>query len=351
MENEDQLVMLKQAVEAWNTWRTEHPDVSPDLSRVNLNWANLREADLRRMGLSGARLRYVSLFRADLRETDLREADLRMAGLGRADLRGANLTGADLEGADLGGADLGEADLRGARLVSANLKGANLKKARFDGAEVGATVFEDNDFREVTGLESVTHRAPSTIGTDTLYNSRGEIPGAFLRGAGVPENLIEQIPALAGDPVQFFSCFISYGSQDRAFAERLYADLQAKGVRCWLAPEALKLGDKIRPAVDASTRTRDKLLMILSTQTVESAWVAPEVEVALREEQRRKQPVLFPVRVDGAVMETDQAWAADIRQSRDIGDFEGWNGDAEKYDAALEDLLATLRVGEAGPEG
>ena len=69
------------------------------------------------------------------------------------------------------------------------------------------------------------------IGTDTVYNSRGEIPGAFLRGAGVPENLIEQIPALAGDPVQFFSCFINYRSRDRAFAERLHADLQAKRAR------------------------------------------------------------------------------------------------------------------------
>ena len=38
-----------------------------------------------------------------------------------------------------------------------------------------------------------------------------------------------------------------YSSQDQAFAERLHADLQSKGVHCWFAPEDMKIGDKIRP--------------------------------------------------------------------------------------------------------
>ena len=35
------------------------------------------------------------------------------------------------------------------------------------------------------------------------------------------------------------------GSTDEALAERLYADLQAQGVRCWLAPHDLTPGEVI----------------------------------------------------------------------------------------------------------
>ncbi len=83
------------------------------------------------------------------------------------------------------------------------------------------------------GLETVRHDGPSTIGIDTIYKSKDNIPEAFLRGAGVPEDFIVYMKSLAGNPIEFYSCFISYSSQDDDFAQRLYADLQAKNVRCW----------------------------------------------------------------------------------------------------------------------
>ena len=88
---------------------------------------------------------------------------------------------------------------------------------------------------------------PSTIGIDTIYKSRGKIPVEFLRGCGVPENFIAYMHSLTGQAFfEFYSCFISYSSKDQEFAERLHADLQAKGVRCWFAPEDLKIGDRFQ---------------------------------------------------------------------------------------------------------
>jgi hypothetical protein len=55
---------------------------------------------------------------------------------------------------------------------------------------------------------------------------------------------------LAGKTIEFYSAFISYSSKDEALAKRLYADLQAKGVRCWFAPEDLKIGDKFSTEID-----------------------------------------------------------------------------------------------------
>jgi hypothetical protein len=89
----------------------------------------------------------------------------------------------------------------------------------------------------VRGLDTVQHSRPSTIGIDTLYRSGGKIPEVFLRGCGVPENFITFAKSLVNNPIEFYSCFISYSSRNQDFAERLYADLQSKGVRCWMLPK------------------------------------------------------------------------------------------------------------------
>ena len=61
----------------------------------------------------------------------------------------------------------------------------------------------------------------------TLERS-GPLPLAFLRGVGLPDNLIDYLPSLLNQPIQFYSCFISYSAKDQEFAERLHADLQNK---------------------------------------------------------------------------------------------------------------------------
>src|SRR5205823_3127407 len=104
------------------------------------------------------------------------------------------------------------------------------------------------------------HEGPSTVGIDTLVHSRGKVPKAFLRGCGMPESLIQSLPLILNsmEPIQFYSCFISYSHKDEEFAERLVNGLQGKGVRCWYAPHNLPIGAKIRPAIDSSIQEFDK---------------------------------------------------------------------------------------------
>jgi hypothetical protein len=197
----------------------------------------------------------------------------------------------------------------------------------------------------VKGLETIQHSAPSTIGIDTIILSQGHIPEIFLRGAGVPDSIIEAIPSLIGslNPIDYYSCFISYSSKDEAFAKRLYADLQSKGVRCWFAPEDMKIGDKIRPRIDDSIRIYDKLLLVLSEHSVASKWVEFEVEAAMDKEQEGKPLVLFPVRLDNTVMESTTAWAAHIKRTRNIGDFTRWKND-DDYEKSFSRLLRDLKA-------
>jgi hypothetical protein len=289
------------------------------------------EAYFSEVDLSGANLSGANLISAYLMSAYLNEADL-----SRADLSEANFDGADLSGANLSGADL-----IGAELSRASLNGANL-----DGATVAVTVFGDVDLSVVKGLDTVKHLGPSTVGIDTIYKSKGKIPEVFLRGCGVPDNFIAYIGSLVGKAFEYYSCFISYSSKNQDFAERLHNDLQAKGVRCWFAPEDLKIGDKFRTRIDEAIRLHDKLLLILSEHSINSDWVEKEVETAFEKERQQKRTVLFPVRLDDVIWGTDQAWAADIRRTRHIGGFANWQ-DHDAYQKAFERLLRDLKAESA----
>jgi len=188
MADPDPLAELMKGVDAWNTWRSENPDIEPDLigaslsgasisgadlsgvdlsgadlSRTNLRRANLREANLGRAFLGGAFLGGASLRRASLRETKLSGADIRSADLRRADLSGADLRAADLQGTDLyrtnlRRADLREAKLDGAFLGGAFLRGANLRRANLRKANLGGADLSAANLREANlGGASLTH--------------------------------------------------------------------------------------------------------------------------------------------------------------------------------------------------
>jgi hypothetical protein len=246
--NEEHIAWLNQGVDAWNAWRRAEAALKPDLYGANLYGANLSHADL-----SGA---------------DLRDADLRGAGL-----TGANLSRADLYGADLTQATLAE------------------------------TVFASTDLSRIVRLETCVHLGPSIIDHRTLEKS-GPLPLSFLRGVGLPERLIEYLPSIFNRAIQYYSCFISYSTKDQDFADRIHADLQNKGVRCWFAPDDMRIGDKILDAIDDAVRLRDKLLLILT------------------------------------VMKTDEAWAAQLR-ARHIADFTGWK-EHSAYVKSFERVLRDL---------
>ncbi|HEY5173947.1 MAG TPA: toll/interleukin-1 receptor domain-containing protein [Terriglobales bacterium] len=345
MANPEHVKILKQGVEQWNKWRGEHLDVAPDLIGAELGDADLIEAYLGEANLSGANLRDADLSHADLGAADLSRTDLSRAKLGWAGLTGANLSTANLSRANLSGANLGWADLRGA-----NLGGANFSEAR-----ARATIFADVDLSVAKGLETVRHEGPSTIGIDTIYKSHGKIPEAFLRGCGVPDEFIAYIGSMVGRPLEFYSCFISYSTRDQEFAERLHADLQAKGVRCWFAPEEMKAGRKLHEQIDEAIRLHDKLLLILSEHSMSSNWVKTEIANAREREKREGKQLLFPITL--VPFEAIKQWKlfdADIgmdsaREIREyfIPDFSNWR-DHDSYQAAFQRLVKDLKAGAGG---
>ena len=316
-----QAAITQKDVTIWNNWlvqqRQINPNFAPDLTEAHLSGAMLASADL-----SG---------------TNLRDARLSSAHLGGADLGGANLRGANLTSTNLNGANLSSADLRGANLTRANLFNANLTEA-----SIARTAFASVDLSSTHGLKSVHHFGPSTIGIDTIYRSKGIIPEAFLRGAGFQSNMIAFAKSLVGNSIEYYSAFISYSDKDKLFATRLHGDLQLNDVRVWFAPEDLKIGDPLKQTIDESIKLYDKLILVLSENSIHRAWVHHEVSRALEKEKQHNKVVLFPIRLDDTVFTTTAQWAYDIQQ-RHIGDFTNWTNPL-LYQNAINRLLRDLNA-------
>ena len=363
MANPEHLEILKQGVEVWNKWREDssliEPDLSgailpevhfggTDLSSANLADANLWGANFFRSVLNGASLARAKLLTTTFIEAELSDADFNWASpaganFNKANLHGTNFFQATLDDTSFTGANLSNANLSYSTLRYVNLSYTNLDNADLSNARTAFTVFGNVDLRRVKGLEMVDHFGPSTIGTNTLERSGGEIPEAFLRGAGLSDTFITYAHSLVGKAIEYYSCFISYSSKDDDFARRLHADLQAAGVRCWFAPEDMKIGDRIRPRIDETIHIYDKLLVVLSEHSVASKWVEFEVEAAMDKEEEGKPPVLFPVRLDYAVMESTTAWARHIKRTRNIGNFTNWKNH-DDYQKAFTRLLRDLKA-------
>ena len=86
------------------------------------------------------------------------------------------------------------------------------------------------------------------------------------------------------------------------------ADLQEERVRCWFAPEQMKIGDKMRHRIDEPILFSDKLLLALSEHSIASTWVQNKVVAAFEKERQRGGQVLFPLALDDTVKYTVQAW-------------------------------------------
>jgi uncharacterized protein YjbI with pentapeptide repeats len=356
MANPEHLAKLKEGVEVWNKWRLQHREVTPDLRKADLRRANLRGAMLDWARLDGAQLVEADLREANLNFTSLHQANLSRANLwmatlvetrlARAKLTRARLIGAIARRADLSGADLSKADLSGT-----DLDGAELDRTRMADAVVGNTAFGGGDFSTVQGLDSVKHLFPSTIGVETIYRSKGKIPESFLRGCGVPDDFILFAKSLAANPIEFYSCFISYSTKDQEFADRLYADLQNKGVRCWFAPHDINAGKKIHEQIDDAIRVHDKLLLILSPHSMESEWVKTEIAKARKREVRNQRRVLFPIRLAPfAALRDWECFDADTgkdsaREIREyfIPDFSNWKNH-DSYREGFKRLLKALKT-------
>jgi uncharacterized protein YjbI with pentapeptide repeats len=314
--------------------------------------------DLRGAALEGADFSRVDLPDQDFRRAILRNAkfigcDLSNANFADADLSGANFRAAKLENVDFSNANLSRANFYQASLLGAVLIGSNLYSTNFREATMGQTTFANLEMATCIGLETVCHKAPSSVAVECLYRSGNNLPMQFLEGVGFSKILLQYLPDLvsAGSPIQFHSCFISYSHTDEAFARRLWLSMRNERIRVWYAPEEMKAGRKLFDQIDRAIQLHDKLLIVLSKESISSNWVETEIRRARRQEKLRKERKLFPIRL--CDMKTLQEWQCfDTDSGRDIAeeireyfipDFSDWLKPG-KFEEEFAKLSEDLRL-------
>mgnify|MGYP001577554143 FL=1 len=257
------LELLRRGAPHWNEWRAANlPDSDCD------KFIDLRGAQLDGLNLAGIDLRYAVLYEATLRGTNLKGANLKKADIRQARLDQADLSETDLFQTNLSGSRLERVALRRAKLINSlllrtDLLEADFQDACFDEVWLFETAFINTNLTGATGLETCFHAGPSTVDVRTIQRS-GMLPGKFLRGCGVSEEFLHYLSSLLNQPVQFYSCFISYSHEDKAFARLLHDRLQGQGIRCWLDEHQLLPGDDLHEGIDRGIRLWDKVLLCAS---------------------------------------------------------------------------------------
>ena len=150
---------------------------------------------------------------------------------------------------------------------------------------------------------------------------------------------------------QFYSCFISYNHNDEEFTKHLHSQMQAVKLKTFYAAEHMKGGQKIYDQINHAIKVHDRLLLVLSENSMNSEWVKTEIRNARKieiEENRRK---LFPISL--VSYEAIKKWecfdadagkdlAVELREYY-IPDFSDWK-DSESFRRKFKKLLDDLKA-------
>jgi hypothetical protein len=132
------------------------------------------------------------------------------------------------------------------------------------------------------------------------------------------------------------SCFISYANVDYTFADKLRRDLQGHRVTCFIAPDDMNAGDRIRETIDRAIQSHQKVVLLLSEAAIESSWVEAEVEKALEREREERATIIVPLTLDSAVFNAEKGWVSHIRRTRHVADFRGWRNGSSYRSSVLK---------------
>lgn len=220
-------------------------------------------------------------------------------------------------------------------------------------------MFADCDLAGVKGLGTIRHKRRSFITVDTLARTLESLSGRFpdehlqfFEGAGIPRTLLEYLPSiLEAEPIQFFSCFISYADADQEFASRLDNELRDCGIRCWKYDVDALIGRGVWDNIDAAISLHEKAIVVCSRESLSRPGVLREIERALqREDSLRRDAagnsnidcdVLVPITLDDFIF---AGWShprrADVL-AKHVGTFKDWTS-PRVLSESLKRLLVSL---------
>jgi hypothetical protein len=122
--------------------------------------------------------------------------------------------------------------------------------------------------------------------------------------------------------------FLAHSSDDKGLVRRLATDISLRGVPVWFDEWEIKVGDSLIDRISAGILEAGWLGVVLSTASVQSAWVRRELNAGLMRELELKSVFVLPIRIDNAEIPL-------LLKEKRYADFR------LNYDLGLEELLRT----------
>lgn len=119
--------------------------------------------------------------------------------------------------------------------------------------------------------------------------------------------------------------FISYSTQDKATADAICANLEARRIRCWIAPRDIPPGNSYGSAIIDAINGARAMVLVFSSSANQSAFVLNEVERAVS-----KGLYIIPFRIE------------DVKPSKDMEFFVSRQHWLDAMTAPLEQHIVRL---------
>lgn len=89
--------------------------------------------------------------------------------------------------------------------------------------------------------------------------------------------------------------FISHSSKDKIFARKLHVDLKNMGADVWIDEGEIKIGESLKTKIYDSLKEIDFLLLLISTNSINSSWVQKELNYIIKREKKENKIVILPI--------------------------------------------------------
>jgi len=197
--------------------------------------------------------------------------------------------------------------------------------------------------RAVAGLAFPLRASPESVAAAPSVRTTSPIARAVPRKVVQPAATAEpRVDAARG----MASVFISYGSPDEAFAQRLSNDLRSRGLRVFFFKDSALAGKKLHRVMREGVNTHDRVVLVCSRRSLGRPGVLNEIEESLQREAREGgTTIIIPIALDDYVFGEWAPARPDIAQSvrdRVVADFRGADTDNSLFLRGCERLAEAI---------
>jgi len=111
--------------------------------------------------------------------------------------------------------------------------------------------------------------------------------------SGTPGSGMQSGGSVSHDSTKHHDVFISHSSKDKTIGDAVCAGLEAKGIRCWIAPRDVMPGTNFQESIIDAIDTSDVMVLIYSANSNDSPHVTRELTRAVSE-----KVIIIPFRID-----------------------------------------------------